>query len=429
MLVFAPVSAKTLQGHSSAYRLESQQPAFLGRLAILYRAKEASTGEDVILKMFRSEIAEPGAIASFYAELDAVRTLEHPNILPILDHGEADGARFLVCPYCRGGNLRSLLSGAGFVPLPAAMPLLRQVAAAIDYAHSQGIIHGDLKPENILLSADRKTTYLADFGVSRHFAVVDRVATTIAPSERGGAGTSAYLSPEQLSENRQSASSDVYAFSLLAYELLTGRLPFDVSAPPFQQMLARVQGNLVGARSANPLLNESVSSALMTGLAAQPSARPRSAASLCELLSPSKKWDVFIAYASPDRAQADDLFEALSSRWRVFLDHRCLRPGDNWDTSLSAAQRDALITIVLVSSRLDDAYYQREEVAAAIDLARRNPDTHRVVPIYLEKTSNGAPYGLRIKHGLFLDDAIQMQGVISKLHELLESLKSGASDG
>ncbi len=416
------MSEKTLQGHSSAYRLESQEPAFLGRLAVLYRAKATTTGEDVVLKMFRPEIAEPGAIASFYAELEAVRMLRHPNILPILDHGEAEGARFLVSPYCRGGNLRRLLTGAEFVPISAAMPLLRQVAAAIDYAHSQGIIHGDIKPENILLSEDRKTTYLADFGVSRHFAVIDRVATTIAPL--GGAGTSAYLSPEQLSENRQSASSDVYAFSLLAYELLTGRLPFDISAPPFQQMLARVQGNLTDARSVNPLLSETANVALKRGLTAQPSARPRSAATLCELLSPSKKWDVFIAYASLDRAQADELFGALSKRWRVFLDHRCLQPGDNWDTELPAAQRDAHITIVLVSTCTDDAYYQREEVAAAIDLARRDPQNHRIVPIYLGKVPTSTPYGLRVKHGLILESTTQIDDVISQLHELLASLKS-----
>lgn len=413
---------KVLQGGVSAYRLQSGEPAFLGRLAVLYRAKDAQSDADVIVKVFREESTEPGAIASFYAELDALRSLDHPNVLPILDSGEDEGRRFLVTPYCEGGNLRKLLAGAQFAPLVSTMPLLRQIAAAIDHAHAHGVIHGDIKPENVLLTPDRRTAFLADFGVARHFAFVERIASNIVEP---GAGTSAYLSPEQLSQNKQFASSDTYAFALMAYELLTGRLPFDVAAPPFQQMLARVQGNLLEARKANSLLTDAVSAALMQGLAADPTARPRSATALCELLSPSKKWDVFIAYASSDRAVANAIFEGLSDKWRVFLDHKRLLPGDDWDAALSAAQRDALVTVVLVSQNTEGAYYQREEVAAAIDLARRNPESHRVVPIYIGPSGvQAAPYGLRIKHGLTCAGLADVGDAISQVRNLLVALKA-----
>jgi serine/threonine protein kinase len=426
------MNSKVLRGRQSTYLLESDVPAFLGRLAILYRATDAKSGQDVLLKVFREEIAEPGAIASFYAELEALQALRHPNVLPILDYGEqniAEGRGFLVTPYCRGGNLHRLLGGVQFVPLALATPLLRQIAAAIDHAHSHGVIHGDIKPQNILLSEDRRTCFLADFGVARHFAVMDLVST-IAPSDKVGAGTSAYLSPEQLSENKQSTSSDVYAFGLVAYELLTGRLPFDTAAPPFQQMLARVEGQLVDARGANPVLPRQVSAALMQALAVDPGARPRSATALCELLSPARKWDIFIAYASSDREQADALFRGLSTKWRVFLDHQRLLPGDNWDAELAAAQRDSLVTVVLVSSRTETAYYQREEVAAAIDLARRNPDSHRVVPVYLGPTAaETSPYGLRIKQGLRCEDPRRMEPVITELNGLLATLTKRSKPG
>ena len=421
------MGATTLQGRAFEYRLESDEPAFLGRLAVLYRATATTDGREVILKVFRQEIAEADAVASFYAELDALRTLAHPHVLPVLDYGEDDHPgrrRFLVTPYCRGGNLRRLLAGVEFVPIQHAMPLLRQVAAAIDYAHSRGVIHGDIKPENILLTEDRRTSLLGDFGVARHFSVKDDIATILSGG-KSVAGTSAYLSPEQLSENEQSARSDVYSFGLVAYELLTGRLPFDLSAPPFQQMLARVQGNLLDPRISNPLVSPSVSSALMRGLAVDPSDRPRSASALCELLSPARAWDVFIAYPTSDRACADRLYDELVTRWRVFIDHRCLLPGDDWDRTLSTAQRDSLVTVVLVSPNTEAAYYQREEVAAAIDLGRRNPESHRVVPVYLGPAgADLAPYGLRIKHGIACTDPNRIDQVAKELDRLLSGLMS-----
>lgn len=416
---------KILQGHSSTYRLKSDRPAFLGRLSVLYLAENMKSGDEVVLKTFREEIAEPGAIKSFYAELDALQALVHPNILPILDYGESipgESPYFLALPYCRGGNLRGSLAGAQFLPIGTASPLLRQIATAIDYAHGQGVIHGDIKPENVLLSGKGSNAFLADFGIARHFAVMERVATASAPP---GVGSSLYLSPEQLSANKRSTKSDIYAFGLVAFELLTGRLPFDVAAPPFQQMLARVSGELTHPQEANPALSAEVSKALLQVLDRDPAARPRSALAFCNLLAPTKKWDLFIAYASPDRPHADRLYSMLSTRYRVFLDHRCLLPGDEWGAAIAAAQRDALITVILVSTKSEGAYYQRDEVAAAIDLARRNPDTHRVVPVYLEPAvADVVPYGLRIKHGIVCEHPESYDLIVEKLSTLVDKLIS-----
>jgi len=286
------------------------------------------------------------------------------------------------------------------------------------------VIHGDIKPENVLLSSDRLTAFLADFGIAQNFGVMELMATTTINVGRGG--SSAYLSPEQLSENKQSTKSDIYAFGLVAYELLTGRLPFDISAPPFEQMLARVSGNLLDPRKANPALSEGVAEALLRALSRDPAARPQTAIAFCNLLAPAKKWDLFIAYASADRVHADRLYAALTTRHhRVFLDHECLLHGDNWDTALTDAQRDALITVVLVSTKTENAYYQREEVAAAIDLARKNPESHRVIPIYLDAAAaNNVPYGLRIKHGIQCDDATSLDAVAEKLSALISKLAS-----
>jgi hypothetical protein len=134
-------------------------------------------------------------------------------------------------------------------------------------------------------------------------------------------------------------------------------------------------------------------------------------------------WDFFIAYASPDRKRSEELYSALSSRSRVFLDSRCLLPGDNWAAELSRAQSRSRVTLVLISEQTDEAYYQNEEIATGIDMSRCEGARHRVVPIFLARVPGQAvPYGLRRKHSLFLNSD-GMQAVAASLLGLLDSLK------
>jgi len=122
----------------------------------------------------------------------------------------------------------------------------------------------------------------------------------------------------------------------------------------------------------------------------------------------------FIAYAEPDAAIAEQLYDLLAGESTVFLDRRTLRLGDDWDRELAAAQRRAEVTLVLVSDHTEEGFYQREEIATAIDMARHG--THRVIPLWLgaDRRQN-APYGLRIKHGLDLRDPRDLVEVARKL--------------
>jgi hypothetical protein len=138
------------------------------------------------------------------------------------------------------------------------------------------------------------------------------------------------------------------------------------------------------------------------------------------------KWDFFIAHASADKASAESLYEFIVPHARVFLDSRCLMLGDDWDRKLAEAQKSALVTVVLISSYTEQAYYQREEIAAAIALARQNEEAHRVVPVYLDDvaaSSDVVPYGLRLKQGLTLSDDIRLDGVAESLLNLLQQLR------
>ncbi len=138
--------------------------------------------------------------------------------------------------------------------------------------------------------------------------------------------------------------------------------------------------------------------------------------------SDRSKWDFFIAYASADRTIARSLYEMLRPKSNVFFDKVSLQLGDNWDQELPRAQRDSAVTVVLVSTNTDDAYYAKEEVLAAIELAKNPKYRHRVVPIFLAPMTSDrhdVPYGLRRKHGMNISSDGELKLSAQRLLELM----------
>ena len=128
------------------------------------------------------------------------------------------------------------------------------------------------------------------------------------------------------------------------------------------------------------------------------------------------EFDFFIAHASADSHAAQRLFELLSPESKVFLDSKCLEPGDNWPTVIQDAQRNSRTSLVLISDTTERAFYEIEEIAAAISLARQTPTAHRVIPIYLSGHRPGnVPYGLRQKHGLEVTESTPIEQVAARL--------------
>ena len=134
------------------------------------------------------------------------------------------------------------------------------------------------------------------------------------------------------------------------------------------------------------------------------------------------EWDVFIAHANADKDAARELFDLLCPGCRPFLDDACIELGDDWDTSIARAQRASFITVVLVSKHTDEAYYAREEIAAAIAMARQPNSEHRVVPVELHPGIEHLPYGLRLKHGIKAPLKDGMAGVARELLALVDRL-------
>lgn len=277
----------TVEGERGKYVIVGDSGGFArGRTSVCFKA-QSQTDETVCVKVFTEDpisVSGSDAATEFRAELRARQALQHPHILPVLDTGVVEAAEtrpFVVLPLCEH-DLRATLKQQQFLPLMKALPFLTQIAQAVDFAHSHGVIHGDIKPENILFVRSDTHAYLTDFGTARFFSFHETMATR--PQGGSPAGTTAYLSPEQLESNHQTLRSDIYSLALVAYETLTGHLPFDPALPPYRQMQAKVEGRPRDPRLLNPSISKRVAQALLRGLDASPEKRPASASELCNSL-------------------------------------------------------------------------------------------------------------------------------------------------
>jgi serine/threonine-protein kinase len=192
-------------------------------MATVYLAHDVRHEREVAIKVLNRELAAVVGADRFIAEIRTTANLQHPHILPLFDSGTADGLPFYVMPFVDGETLRSRLLREGRLPIADAVRLLREVADALSHAHAAGIIHRDVKPDNVLLS-DRHVS-LADFGVAHAVAAhVGEDLTVTGTSVM--VGTPAYMSPEQVTATVIDGRSDIYAFGVMAYELLAGVPPF-----------------------------------------------------------------------------------------------------------------------------------------------------------------------------------------------------------
>jgi serine/threonine protein kinase len=200
-----------------------------GGMGAVYLAEHVALGKKVAIKILHAEMhSNPEVRARFKREAMAMAQLEHENIVAATDFGQLeDGAFFLAMEFIEGQSLRDLLAKSGRLAVLRALKILRQIASALTRAHSLSIVHRDLKPENILIvhrPGSEEVVKIIDFGIAR-FTSGDGER----PLTQTGVifGTPHYMAPEQALGRRVDAAADQYAFGVLAFELLTGRKPFD----------------------------------------------------------------------------------------------------------------------------------------------------------------------------------------------------------
>ncbi|HEX2422248.1 MAG TPA: Stk1 family PASTA domain-containing Ser/Thr kinase [Actinomycetota bacterium] len=223
-----PMASANGQGHALVTldgRYHVLERIAAGGMGEVFRAHDAVLAREVAVKVLhRSLSSDPGFVERFRREARAAATLNHPNIVAVYDWGAVDGIYYMVMEYVRGRSVRELLNASGRLAAAQAADIIRQTLAALEHAHAKGIVHRDLKPENILITTDG-VVKLTDLGLARAFAD--------AKNTRAGAvtGTVQYLAPEQIRGEPADPRSDLYSLGIVAYELLTGELPYTGETP------------------------------------------------------------------------------------------------------------------------------------------------------------------------------------------------------
>jgi eukaryotic-like serine/threonine-protein kinase len=251
-----------------------------GGMATVYLAEDIANDRKVAVKLLLPELGASIGGDRFLREIEVGTVLQHPNIVGVLDSGDAAGQLYYVMPYVEGKSLRDRLDQQSQLPIDEAIDITRQVGEALDYAHERGVIHRDIKPENILL--DRKRALLADFGIAR--------AVTLAGGEtltQTGmtVGTPTYMSPEQaLGSKDVTPESDIYSLACVLYQMLAGQPPF--TGPTAMALLARHSlDNVPSLKIVRNTIPDAVEDAIIKAMSKVPADRFHSAAEFVAALS------------------------------------------------------------------------------------------------------------------------------------------------
>jgi serine/threonine protein kinase/tetratricopeptide (TPR) repeat protein len=214
-----PLDRRASTALAGRYRIDR----VLGRggMATVYAADDLKHGRRVAIKIVDPSVSVALGPERFLREIRLSASLQHPNILPLFDSGDAGDLLYYVMPLVDGASLRERIKKKGQLPLDEAIRIAEQVASALDYAHSQGVVHRDVKPENILLDGDRAV--VADFGIAKSLDAAGEALTVTGVA----VGTPAYMSPEQSTGERIiDGQSDIYSLACVLFELLAGEPPF-----------------------------------------------------------------------------------------------------------------------------------------------------------------------------------------------------------
>jgi serine/threonine-protein kinase len=268
------------------YRVERELGG--GGMSRVFVAEEIALGRKVVVKVVEPETAEGLSADRFAREVKVAASLQDPRIVPVLAVGAAGGLPYYTMPFVGGESLRGRLARAAAsgqpLSLSESVSILRDVALALETAHGHGIVHRDIKPENVLLSG--RTALVTDFGIARALAAADTTG-----GMRSGTltevgvtlGTPAYMAPEQAAGQAVDHRADIYAWGVVAYEMLTGRHPFGDRTLAMQLIAAHIAETPepIGARVDLPV---ALARLVTRALGKDPAARPGSASEIVTAL-------------------------------------------------------------------------------------------------------------------------------------------------
>jgi tetratricopeptide (TPR) repeat protein/tRNA A-37 threonylcarbamoyl transferase component Bud32 len=255
-----------------------------GGMSRTYLAREDALNRRVVVKVLAPELLAGISVERFRREVLLAAQLQHPHVVPVLSAGETGGVPWFTMPYVDGDSLRHRLA-KGPVPLAEAVSILRDVARALAYAHGHGIVHRDIKPDNVLLSSGSAT--VTDFGIAKAISAArseSDVHNTALTQAGMSIGTPTYMAPEQaLGDPDTDHRADLYAFGVMAYELIVGHPPFQANSPSklLAAHMSEAPRDLLAVRPDCP---PGLAAMVMECLAKEPDGRPQQASAVVRVL-------------------------------------------------------------------------------------------------------------------------------------------------
>jgi len=293
------------EGSLIAERYEILKMLGQGGMGAVYKARDRELDRLVALKVIRPELAgNPSILQRFKQELLLARKITHRNIIRIFDLGVAAGLRFITMEFVEGQDLSSLLDEGREYTTEETVKLLRQVCAALEAAHSEGVVHRDLKPQNIMIGEGGRVCVM-DFGLARSMEATGMTqAGTVM-------GTPAYMSPEQAKGMPADERSDLFSLGVIAYQMLTGVVPYKADSA-LASMLLRTQGPPTPSVEINPAIPQALNDLVQKSLAVDPKDRYQSAALMDKDLHDWQEGTLAKAIVTPRVAL---MAESHTKRW------------------------------------------------------------------------------------------------------------------
>lgn len=271
---------------SGAYTLERELGG--GGMSRVFLATEAALGRRVVIKVLPQDLAPAVSGERFRREIQLAAQLQHPHIVPLLTAGElaASGGDpavpYFTMPFVDGESLRVRLARGGELPISEVIHVLREIALALAYAHEHGVVHRDIKPDNVLMSGG--AAMVTDFGVAKALSASTTSGGSALTSLGLAIGTPAYMAPEQAAGDRNTDHrADIYAFGVLAYELVTGQPPF-AGRPAAAVLAAHATETAENVSVRRPACPPALAAVIMRCLEKRPADRPQSARDLVHQL-------------------------------------------------------------------------------------------------------------------------------------------------
>lgn len=264
---------------------EVKQKLGKGSMATVYLAREMELGRFVAVKvLLPGRARDETARKRFEREAKAVASLSHPNVAQVFRMGRLrDETPYLVMRFVKGRTMEERLAAEGRLPAKLATEVLHQIASALAAAHAQGIVHRDVRPANVLWDEEKGQAFLTDFGIAAILATSGEDATRLTKTGQM-VGNPRYLSPEQLRDEDLTELSDMYAFGILGYELLTGDGPYEAKTNT-QWITAHLRGEPKDLQRLRPDIDPAVASLLRRCMNREPNHRPSAATAAGALAS------------------------------------------------------------------------------------------------------------------------------------------------